>query len=372
MRIGIDARMLNQSGIGRYIRNLLDQLQIQDLRNEYIIFLLKRDFERINLKPNFKKVEANFKWYSFSEQLKFPGLIAKYSIDLMHFPHFNIPIFYKGKFVVTIHDLIHQHFSNIRSSTHGKLIYKVKRLGYNLVFAKALENSLKIITVSNFVKKDLIKEWKINSEKITVTYEAVEQNLIEEASKMSDSSLKKVLKKYKIHEPFIFYIGNAHPHKNVEGLIEGFLSLRQTYPNLILVLSGSDHYFWQRIKRENSHPNIIFTGFIADLEMIALYKKASLRVIPSFEEGFGIPMLESFALKCPVVSSNAASLPEIGGDGAVYFDPYDKQDLVSKIKEVLSNQTLRKRLITKGLKKVGEFSWEKCARETLRIYKTNC
>ncbi len=369
MRIGIDARMFDESGVGRYIRNLLNNLQDLDNQNEYFIFLLSRNFNNLKLQNNFTKIKADFKWYGISEQLKFPTLLNKYKLDLVHFPHFNVPIFFKGKFIVTIHDLIHQHFQMRKATTYDPITYKIKQLGYKKIFNNAIKKSQKIIVPSNFVKNQLIKECNLKDSKIEVTYEAVDDQLLSIIKKVSSTSMDKVLTKFDIKLPYIFYVGNAHPHKNVEGLIKAFLEIRKKYQYLQLVLSGNDHYFWKRIKENYQDKNIIYTGFITDQELVALYKSAKVFVMPSFEEGFGIPLLEAFACLCPVVSSNKGSLPEVGKDTALYFDPSSREDMESKIMEVLNNNKLKEQLVKKGEEKYKEFSWEKLVQQTLKLYK---
>lgn len=370
MRIGIDARLYQESGIGRYIRNLISNLQKQDKKNSYFIFCLKKDYDSIPDASNFTKVVTNIKWYSFREQLFFPAIISQHQIDLMHFPHFNVPIFYRGRYVVTIHDLIHQHFSMQRSSTHAPFIFGIKKKGYDLSLSNALKRSEKIIVPSVYVKNCLIGECNVNPKKIVVTLEGVEKEIISISKKITSLKIDETLKKFNIRPPFIFYLGNAHPHKNVEGLIEAFLILRKKYQYLTLILSGSDHYFWKRIKQTFQHKDIIYTGFITDEEMVAIYKKAECRVIPSFEEGFGIPVLESFACGCPVVCSNVASLPEIARDGALYFDPANVSDISTKIREVINSKKVQAELSAKGLKYLNDFSWEKMTEQTLKIYNT--
>lgn len=358
MKIVIDARMYNESGIGRYIRNLISELQILDHENEYFILLLQKDLHEVSFKTNFNKISADFRWYGVQEQIKLPKILDGINPDLVHFPHFNIPLFYNGKFVVTIHDLIHQHFSMKRATTHGSLVYKLKQFGYKKVFRAAIKKSQKILVPSNFVKKQLMDEYQINNEKIIVTPEAVDDKLFEiKATK-------------KINFPYIFYVGNAHPHKNVEGLIKAFRGLRgfREFGGLKLVLAGNDHYFWQKIREKFQDQDIIYAGGISEEELVSYYKNAKVFVMPSLEEGFGIPLLEAMSLGCPVVSSNAGSLPEVGGDAAIYFDPGDKGDMVDKMDMVLKSEEKRKELIEKGLKRIKAFSWKKLAQQTLEAY----
>lgn len=359
MRIAIDARMYAQSGIGRYIRNLLFNLSRIDKENEYKILLLKKDFENFPRYANIQKIAADFGWYGIAEQINLPKILNSLKPDLVHFPHFNVPLFFKGKFVVTIHDLIHQHFSMQRSTTHGPLIYKLKQMGYNKVFKNTVQKAEKILTPSNFVKKQLISGWSVSEDKITVTYEAADDGIIKLSQNKNPAPIK---------DPYIFYVGNAHPHKNIEGLINAFLAVKKKH-KIKLVLSGNDHYFWQRIKLGYQDKDIIYTGSISDRELVSYYQNALLFVMPSFEEGFGIPLLEAFACSCPVASSNAGSLPEVGADAALYFDPKSPDDMADKISQVISDQTLRKSLTEKGLKRYKMFSWQELAKETLEVYK---
>ena len=368
MKIVIDGRMSQESGIGRYIRNLLNQLAIIDKKNEYLVLLTKESINKTALGNNFKRILADFKWYGISEQFKLPKLLNDLKSDLVHFPHFNVPLLFSGRFVVTIHDLIHQHFQMRRATTLTPLLYKFKQFGYKKVFKNGILRSQKILVPSDYVKELLIDDWQVNDEKIVVTHEAVDDRITEIAGKINQKEISQVMQKFNINPPFIFYVGNAHPHKNVEGLIKAFISLRKQYQYLTLVLSGNDHYFWQKIKHQFQQKSIIFTGLISDKELVALYKSAKCFVMPSFEEGFGIPILEAMVCECPVVSSQGGALKEVGGDACLYFDPTSKEDIKEKIMLVLTNDGIEKDLIKKGQMRSKKFSWEKLAKQTMEVY----
>lgn len=368
MRIGIDARFYNESGVGRYLRNLIKGLQVLDKRNQYFLLLLQKDYSEFKETKNFKKILADFKWYGFAEQFNLPKLLRQFNLSLVHFPHFNVPIFYSGKFVVTIHDLVHQHHQMSRVTTQNLFTFKIKQIGYRKVFKVATAKSQKILVPSKSVRELLTAEWHVDKDKIVVTPEAVDNYILKMVDKMTKTDCEKVLNKFKIKKPYLFYVGNAHPHKNVEGLIKAFLSLQQKYSNLKLVLSGYDHYFWQRLKQENQHQEIIYTGFINDDELVALYKGAAVFVLPSFEEGFGIPILEAMACACPVIASKGGSLPEVGGEACLYFDPASRDDMVEKISKVLNDDKLRQCLKERGLKRCKKFSWQQLAKKTLEVY----
>ncbi len=368
MKIGIDARFFGPvgKGLGRYVERLVENLEKIDQTNEYIIFLRKENWDYYTPKvSNFKKVLADYRWYSLVEQVAIPWLIWREKLDLVHFPHFNIPIFCPTKFVVTIHDLILLQFPTPRATTLGPLLYKIKYLAYRIVIGFGLWRAKKIITVSECTKKELINYFKVKPEKIVVTYEACDGV---EYGQLGIPD-KDVLKKHKIVKPYLLYVGNAYPHKNLESLIEVFGNLNLDYQ---LVLVGREDYFYERLKREivdlKIKNKIVFTRFVSEKELADLYRNASLYVFPSFVEGFGLPGLEAMSYGLPVVASNSSCLPEIYGEAAVYFDPKSHQDMAEKIKKVLFDQTLRKELISKGLEQVKKYSWQKCAEQTLSVY----
>lgn len=368
MKICIDARLYSESGVGRYIRNLLMHLSRIDKKNQYFVLLLKKDFGKLQLPVNFEKVIADIHWYGLAEQTEIPKTIKKLKVDLVHFPHFNVPFFYNQPFIVTIHDLIHQKFQMRRATTLNPVIYFIKHNAYKRVFEHAVRNSKKVITVSDYVKRELLQNYKLKSDKVVVTKEAVEEGVIEYSQQIKDADIKAVLDKFNIKQPYIFYVGNAHPHKNVEILIKAFIKLRKKYQYLQLVLSGNSHYFWDRLKETYKINDVIFTGLVSDPELVCLYKGAKLFTTASLEEGFGIPVLEAMACKTAVVCSGRGSLMEVGGDACVYFDPTDVEDIVTKISDVLNDHKLREGLIRKGEERVKGFSWEKLARDALEVY----
>jgi len=368
MKIGIDARFLGpvSKGLGRYVERLVENLEKIDRENEYIIFLRKENWDYYTPKfSNFKKVLADYKWYSFKEQIMMPLVIWKEKVDLMHFPHFNIPIFCPIKFVATIHDLILLPFPTPRATTLGPIVYKIKYLAYKFVIWFAVWRARKILTVSEYTKKEIIKYFKIKEDKIEVACEAcdgVEYGQLKIPEKES-------LAKLGITKPFILYVGNAYPHKNLETLIEVF---RDLAIDCQLVFVGKEDYFYKRLKEmvcENEKEKIIFTDFVSESVLADLYRGARLYVFPSLIEGFGLPGLEAMNYGLPVVASNSSCLEEIYEDAAIYFNPRDKDDIIKKIKLVYFDEELRKKLSEKGFLQIKKYSWETLAKKTLEIYK---
>ncbi len=364
MRIGIDCRLWNESGIGRYIRNIVYNLVEMDSKNEYVLFILDKDRQSINLPHQVTLISANYRWYTFKEQFFFPFLLYKQKLDVFFVPNINFPLFYFKKTIATIHDLTVLKIKTGRVSTHPYIFYYLKRLAaifilYNIVF-----RAKKIFTVSEFVKKDITKTLKVSPSKIYITYCAVDEKF----KPTSQQAISNVLDKYNIKKPYILYIGNAHPHKNLERLIQAFEHVLTDFPKLTLVLGGRYDYFYQRLKNEFAgYPGIsriVFAGFIDDVDLPALYCGAELLVNPSMLEGFGIQLLEAFACGTKVVVSNTTALPEIGGNIAYYFNPYDIKSISKSIKICLKDtSTIR---IQEGLKRVSKYSWKSSAMVILR------
>lgn len=370
MKIGIDARFYGPlgKGLGRYTQKLIENLEEVDDENQYIIFIKKENFKDYKpIKRNFKKVLADYRWYSLTEQLYLPSLIKKYNLDLMHFPHFNVPFFYYEKFIVTIHDLILTQYPTERATTLGPVKYRIKRFGYNLVIRHAVRKAKKIIAVSNFTKSELIKYFNLKEDKIMVTYEAIDP-----AHPQFPLYSQIILNKYKIKKPYLLYVGNAYPHKNLEGLIQAFKDFSKIKQEYYLVLVGKEDYFFKRLKDEVNmlglEKKVIFAGFVLEQDLPAIYREADIYVFPSFCEGFGLPPLEAMSYGVPTVSSPAGALKEILGEAAYYFNTYNKNDIIKAIAKVIDDKKLKDELRKKGFEQIKKYNWQKLAESTLSVY----
>jgi glycosyltransferase involved in cell wall biosynthesis len=378
-RIGIDARFYGPlgKGLGRYTQEIVDRVTTLDRKNYYVVFLSHKNFDEfVSENPRVKKVLADVHWYGLAEQIIMPRLIAQEKIDLMHFPHFNVPIFCPTKFVVTIHDLILTKFPTTRASTLGPVKYFLKNIAYRFVINRAIQRSEKVIAVSHYTKDDIISQFNVDPKKIIMIYEGV-AGLEDSTDKRYAAKLKsaEILSGYCILEPYLLYVGNAYPHKNLEMLVSVFLKLRKKFSDLKLVLVGRDDYFYLRLKefaqKESSLKDfeaIIFPGYVPDEDLQTLFKHAALYVFPSKYEGFGLPPLEAMSYGCPVVSSNATCLPEIMENAAIYFNPHDEKKIISVIQEILSDQFLRSELVKKGYEQIKKYNWENAAHQTVTVY----
>lgn len=374
MRIGIDARFLGPAGtgIGRYTQKLIENLEKIDRKNKYVIFLRKENFNLYEpANPNFRKVLADIPWYGLGEQIILPTVFSREKLDLLHVPHFNVPLFYRGKFVITIHDLIKNDWAGTEATTKGPLEYWIKRLGYRVVIRCAVRQARRIITPSNYVKDRLVELFKVNPKKIAVTYEA--GTLLGKGRTTGERKVEDVLGRFKITKPYFLYVGNVYPYKNVGRLLEAIRILNKKMgESAQLVLVGARDVFRERLEREIVRKDVlkyvVLTGYVSDPDLIDLYRGAEAYVQPSLSEGFGLTSVEAMSLGTPVVEANTSCLPEVAGDAALYFDPYNPQDIATKLAQILGNKKLEAELSRGGIARAKRYSWEKLARQTLSVY----
>lgn len=357
MKIVIDARII-ASSTGRYVERLLTYLEKIDATNEYVALVRSRDLAVWKpSKPNFSVVAADIADYSFSEQTRLVGLLKSLKPDLVHFCMPQQPILYTGKKVTTIHDLFQLRASN---PTKNQLVYRFKQLIGWFVFKNVIQTNDHIITDSEFSRNDIEKFSRKAVGKTTTVYLS--------ADKLTENKPTP----YELpSDEYILYVGQQSAHKNIRRLIEAHQALLATHPNLWLVLVGKVNEVAKLNKNwveENGYKNVLFTGFVEDEQLAWLYEHALCYGFSSLMEGFGLPGLEAMQHGTPLVSSNATCSPEIFGEAAVYFNPYDVNDMAEKLGSVIDSSALRKQLAQKGYEQVKKYSWEKMARETHAIY----
>ena len=266
MKIGIDCRMLGSGfGLARYIQQLVKHLLEIDLENQYVLFFRNeniKEFKAVTNK-NVKIIIADLPWYSWQEQIKFKKIIKQQNIDLMHFPHWNVPYVYNGPFVVTIHDLIMYHFPRPEATTLGTSKFFVKDKIHRLILRHAVKRAKHILTPTSFTKHDIHTTLKIPEEKITITYEA--PFCISEEGKLNPLD---VLEKYQILKPHVIYVGAAYPHKNLKGLLKAWQIFEQRYGlDYQLVLVGQKNYFYDKLINSDeikACKQVVYTGFVPD------------------------------------------------------------------------------------------------------------
>lgn len=365
MIIGIDGNDANVKelvGVSVYAKNLLQYFQkVADKDTQFTVFLRKAPLPTLPEENEFYKyaiVPAQMFW----SQVFLPiNLFTTNKVDVFFSPAHYSPRFSPGPTVVTIHDLAYFYYPN---EFLKKDLYKLTN------WTKySVNNAKKIIAVSKTTKKDLKKFYTIPDEKITVVYNGYEKG-------GADQKLPAVspLKQYELKpQKYILYVGTLQPRKNILTLIKAFKKFYDNNSEFKLMLVGKKGWLYDEIfyevKNLNLEDSVIFTGYLPDNEVSELYKYAYCYVLPSLYEGFGIPVLEAMSYDCPVISSFASSLPEVGGEAALYFDPENVNGLVDDL-ESLKSEKLRKELIEKGRERIKHFSWEKSAKETLEVIKS--
>ncbi len=385
MRIGIDARMLGKGfGLARYTEQLVKELLKADIDDEIVLFVTKENLEVVEKLKNQKKanhknaenivsapktkiVLADIPWYSIKEQTKLPFLIKKENLDIMHFPHWNIPYFCSTPYIVTIHDLIMFHHKRRGATTHGPLIYWLKDRAHRILIKKVTKKAKHIITTTEFTKQDVAKTLSVSLEKMTTIYQAPFEG------ETDTDSWEDVLGRFNLNLPYVLFVGHAYPHKNIKGLLKAWKRFEDEYgtSNYQLVLVGKKNIFWQKLldsQEMKECKNVVYTGFVDDLTLNTLYIQSSLYVHPSLFEGFGLPPLEALKHGIPVVSSNRSCLPEILGEAAIYVDPENVDQFAESIYMGLTDEDTRYVLKQKGKEELKRYSWKKFINQTIDTY----
>ncbi|HEV7484256.1 MAG TPA: glycosyltransferase family 1 protein [Thermoanaerobaculia bacterium] len=326
MRIGIDARKIADFGIGTYIRGLLQELAA-DGDDTFVAFAPRRLAHLIPAGVEHVIVDAPH--YSIRELLILGRAIDRAKLDLFHAPHYVVP-FMSVPFVVTIHDLIHLRNPN-----------PIARLYARPMIGRAVRRSRRVLTVSEAVKREIVSTFGCAEDHVIVTPNGV-------GAPFSESGRA-------AEGRYLLYVGNDKPHKNVDVLVDAF----STIDGASLVLTGG------AFERFKSRERVIVTGFVDDAELAALYRGAIALVMPSREEGFGLPALEAMASGCAVITSNAAALVEITGDAALHVEP-DAASLAEAMTRIASDESLRTALASRGIARAKEFTWTRCA-ELMRM-----
>jgi len=385
MKIGIDARWIFKviSGVGKYTASLIEYLARIDGNNEYILFfdrpaLRDRLILKAGLKdkPNFRTKIVSYSLFSSANQFFMPRILNSERVDVFHSTNFMIPLFgFKGKMVVTVHDLIPLLFPHYTPKARKTRFFALYRLIMKLVARRAD----RIIAVSENSKNDLKRALNLFDEKVAVVYNGIDLKYSTGETSLPavqerDKSLSREIRKRYLISPdakLIFWVGRPEPYKNLGALVRAFSRVSEGV-NCCLVIAGEEDERYPEttglVKELGLEKRVVFTGYLEEEALIDLYRTASLFVLPSLYEGFGLPVLEAFACGVPVITSNRASLPEVAGDAAILIDPEDIDALTRGMTDVLGSEHLRNEFIGKGLRRAKQFSWEKTARETLRVY----
>lgn len=363
MKIGINLiQYTDVQGIEVFAKNLLLSLLNNDLNNEYIFFVNQEsakifNFKKDNLKIIVKKFKKLTRLRLISyQQFGLTKTIKKEGINLLYCPSAAAPIFYKKK-IITIHDCAYLRFKDEAGL--------ISRVYLWLISLSAKYFSLRIITVSNFAKQEIMNLLKISAEKITVIFEGVPS-----MPEIDSETLAVTLNKYNLlDKKYFFFIGNLRPRKNIKRLLEAWVDFCVDYKDYYLVIAGkNDEAMVERLLKEyDLKNNLVFLGVVSEVGKTALYKGAIALVFPSLYEGFGLPVLEAQSLGIPVLTSNMSSLPEVAGNGALFVDPYDVKLISLGMKEIINPDFFKKDLVNSAYKNLERFSWDKSSSLLLEV-----
>ncbi len=354
-KIGIDARLYFQTGVGTYIRNLLYYLSLSSPNSmQFYVYVLPKDVPTIHLPPGrFTIRPVDAPWHSVGEQTVFYSAIMEDNLDLMHFTYFSYPIRYKRPFIATVHDVTPLLFKTGRASTLNPLFYEIKHQVFKFVLSSQIKHARAIITPTRSVQDQIVSMYGTSiKNKIHPLYEGVSYELM---SVKENTSLSK-----KYPKPFYLYVGNFYPHKNVERLIEAF----DNPPDLLLV--GPDNMFAQKLKDHIAAANIknITFNHNATIEdLVFFYNHAKALVNPSLSEGFGLPLIEATYFGCPVIASDIPVFKELLGSNYTSFDAMNVPDIAEKLKA-------GPRVIPDSIRNpdTSKFSFEKMTRDVVHLY----
>lgn len=352
MKIGIDVQTTlgQKTGFGFYVKNLVSHMQKIGSKDNF--YFIKPDTIKDFSAPQ------RFVW----DQLKVPNIAQKNKVDILHQPCFSAPVFYKGKVVVTIHDLI--------AIKYGKDIPFFSRMYFGRWMPLTYHRADAIIAISEHTKKDIQKYLRVPDEKIFVIPSAAS----DEYKVINDKDrINKVKNKYKTGDKYLLHIGTLNPRKNLLFLIDVFYEVSKRLPDYKLVIVGKEGWYYdklyQKVEKYGLQGKVVFTGYIDEADKVYLYNGSSLFVFPSLYEGFGLPPLEAMKCAIPVISSNTSSLPEVVSDAGILLSPTDKKGWIDSITRVLIDKKLYENLSKKSLEQANKFSWERCAKQTLEVYK---
>lgn len=372
MRVGLDGKeiSLKADGIGRYAINLIRSMAkilVNEQWIEIVLFAGPRtqiDFlvpDNILVSNRIRKIKSSL----VRSFLFFPIILPEEKIDVFHgLDHVSLPLFNKrGKLVITIHDIITFIFPEFFTWKHRKII--------NFMLPKMLARADKLIADSHSTKNDLSQFFKIDDKKITVIHLGLEERF----KIVSFQEIEKIREKYHIKDDYILFVGVLEPRKNIVSILGALSILKQTgkLRGRKLVVAGKTGWLFKeifkKVQESKLEKDVIFTGFVNEEDLPALYSGALFSVFPSLYEGFGLPVLEAMGCGTPVITSKVSSLPEVVGDAAILVDPMNIEELAWRMEMLCESSDLREELGKKGLERSKLFSWEKTAQKTLEVYK---
>ncbi len=364
--IAIDARKLSDFGIGTYVRHLIDHLGELDGENQYLLFVRPGSEEELDSLPiNFELLVESSRVYSASELLTLSWRLFRRRVDLYHATHYVLPGFLPCKTVVTIHDIIHLLFPDFLPN---RLALRYART----MIRRSLARGDRIIAVSRNTRDDLLANFAVSSRKIEVIHNGVADVFRQHPSEQEIASH---LEEFGVEGPYMLFVGNPKPHKNLDRVVKAFARARKDGAlDAKLVCAGaregSDFKIRQRAEQLGIQDDVKLLGHVSDEALPALYGGAKLFLYPTLYEGFGLPVLEAMASGTPVLTSNNSALKEIAGGYARLVEPVDVDDIARAMLELMNDDDELARLSQLGLERAEDFRWQSTAQRTLDVYRS--
>lgn len=371
MRVAIDIRRMGDFGLGTYTRNIVRALARHDLDIRFLLIGRAQLYEQLGkLPPNFELLDYPAEPGSVRTHVHLPAALAQHGVDILHMPWFYAPAVVPCRMVITVHDLTELVYA--RAAAGGVIL----QAGRRHFARRALVHCSRIISVSQAAKRELARVFSIPEAKIEVIYNALDERFRSEPYPRDD---RQILERHAISYPFVLYAGNIRPHKNLSRLIEAFSVVKAELRGhaelgqLKLLVIGDElaqHPDLRRtVVRTRVREDVRFLGFVPHPVLRVLYKHARAFLFPSLYEGFGLPPLEAMAHGTPVLTSNVSSLPEVFGDSALLVNPEKVFEIARGIRQILTDDALRARLIRAGEERVQMYSWDRAARQLEMVYR---
>lgn len=359
MRVVIDGRAIAWAGVGRYVRNLVNELAQLDNKHEFVLAVAAADQKLVK---NIPHVVVEGSYYSWREQLLLGWQLRALKADVWHFPHFNVPAWFDRPYVVTIHDTTRFFFPGQRRQGWWQQVM------YEQVFARAVRRARAVVTVSQ-TTAEALRRLPVTLPPLTVISEAVGGVLRQPVTAEQRASVRQ---RYHLSTPYLLFVGVWMHHKNIERLLQAFAVVWKRHPELRLVITGQSRQGYvavPELARQLGVDKVVqLPGRIEAAELPALYAEAEAFVFSSLYEGFGLPPLEAAVQGVPVVASNVSSMPEVLGSAAAYINPEHVESMAREILRVLEDQFYRAELVRAGRERVLHFSWSAAAQQTLQVY----
>jgi glycosyltransferase involved in cell wall biosynthesis len=364
MKIAFDLRRIQNPGIGRYMKGLTEAVLARAPEHEYLLVLPPDAMDKIALcGASVEKICSPVSCYSLREQVHLPRILRRHRVDVLHSPHFNLPLVCPCAAVVTLHDVIYL-------ACKQDLPSRVGRIYYQSMMAAAVRRAGHVLTVSEFSKRDIVRRLDADPAKIEVVYPGVAP-IFQRITK--PTQVNAVLARYRIDEDYILYTGIYKLRKNHPGLMRAFREFLLNGGRAKLVIAGPVQEEAAKLAKLAAElgiaEKVVFTGFVPDEDLAALYSAARVYACPSLYEGFGFTVLEAMACGVPVVCSAETSLPEIAGDAALYADPRNSQEFARALSHAFTDEELRRQMIEKGAVNCLRFRWESAARSVIAVYR---